>query len=103
MINYNENETENENGSHRYDINRTRPRHGHKYTEYKTCTSMMIVMCNKQHLSNIWSWIHEKLKHHWVEKKCCLRKACTTAPKFPGFVSKPGNPFTLKQHFIWSV
>ena len=23
------------NGSHRYDINRTRPRHGHKYTNYK--------------------------------------------------------------------
>ena len=48
MINYNENETEYENGSHRYDINRTRPRHGHKYTEYKTCTSMMVVMCNKR-------------------------------------------------------
>ena len=22
-------------GSHRYDVNRTRPRHGHKYTKYK--------------------------------------------------------------------
>ena len=33
----------------------------------------------KQHLSNIWSSIHEKVKQHWgwVEKKCCLQKnAC---------------------------
>ena len=34
MINYNENGTENEKGSHRYDVNRTRPRHAHKYTKY---------------------------------------------------------------------
>ena len=24
----------------------------------------MMFMCNKQHLSNIWSWIHEKVKQH---------------------------------------
>ena len=37
------------------DINRTMPRHGHKYTKYKMCLSIMmvIIMCNKQHLSNI--------------------------------------------------
>ena len=31
----------------------------------------MIVICIKQHLSNIWSSIHEKVKEHWgwVEKK----------------------------------
>ena len=39
------------NRSNRYDINR--PRHGYEYTEYKMCLSMMMVMCNKQHLSNI--------------------------------------------------
>ena len=38
------------NGSHRYDIDRTKPRYRHKYTIYKICLSM----CNKQHLSNIW-------------------------------------------------
>ena len=27
--------------------------------------SMMMVMCNKQHLSNISSWIYEKIKQHW--------------------------------------
>ena len=25
------------NRSHRHDINRTRPRHGYKYTKYKMC------------------------------------------------------------------
>ena len=39
------------NGSQRYNINRTRPRHGHKYTKHKTSLSLMMVMCNKQHLS----------------------------------------------------
>ena len=29
--------------SQRYDINSTRPRHGHKCTEYKICLSMMMV------------------------------------------------------------
>ena len=53
MINYNENEAENENGSHRYDINRTKPRHGHKYNKFKMCLSMMMVICKKQHLNNI--------------------------------------------------
>ena len=44
------------------DINRIRPRHGYKYTKYKMCLNMMMVMCCKQYLSNIWSWIHEKVK-----------------------------------------
>ena len=34
MINKNENVAENEK-SHRYDINRLRPRHRHKYTKYE--------------------------------------------------------------------
>ena len=38
------------NGSHRYDMNRTKPRHGHKYTKHKIDLSMMIGMCSKQHL-----------------------------------------------------
>ena len=64
------------NGSHRYDINRTRPRHGQKYIKHKMCLSKMMVMCNKHHLSNIWNWIYGKVKQHWgwVEKKRCLKK-----------------------------
>ena len=65
------------NRSHRYDINRVRPRHGHKYTKYKTYISIMIVICIKQHLSNILSSIHEKAKQHWgwVEKSVAYKKS----------------------------
>ena len=39
--------------SHRYDINKPRPRHEHKFTKYKMCFRIMMVICIKQHLSNI--------------------------------------------------
>ena len=45
--------------SHSYDINRPRPRHEHGYTKYKMCLSIMMALCIKQYLSNIWSSIHE--------------------------------------------
>ena len=37
---------------------------------------MMMVIYIKQHWSNIWSWIHKKVKQQWgrVEKKRCLYK-----------------------------
>ena len=35
------------NKSHRYDINRPRPRHGHKYTIYKMRFSVMMTICIK--------------------------------------------------------
>ena len=41
------------NRSHRYDINRPRSRNGHKHSKYKTCFSMMMLICIKQNLSNI--------------------------------------------------
>ena len=53
MINKKENEAENEKRSHRYDINRPRPRTGHKYTKHKMYLNIMMVICIKQHLSNI--------------------------------------------------
>ena len=53
MINCTENESKNENRSRRYNINRTRPRHGYEYTKFKMCLGKMMVTCNKQHLSNI--------------------------------------------------
>ena len=36
----------------------------------------MVLLCIKQHLSNIWSSIHKKGKQHWgwVEKTRCLEK-----------------------------
>ena len=39
--------------SHRYDINRPRSRHGHKYGKCKKCLSKMIPLYIKQQLSNI--------------------------------------------------
>ena len=39
--------------SKRYDLKRPRPRHGQKYTNYKTCRSIIKVICIKQHVSNI--------------------------------------------------
>ena len=61
---------------HRYNINRLRVRHGHKYTKYRIRDITMMVICSKQHLSIIWSLIHQKAKQHWgwVEKICCLQK-----------------------------
>ena len=40
------------NRSHKYDINKPRPRYGHKYTKYKICLSVMMLICIKQHLCN---------------------------------------------------
>ena len=57
------------NWSHRYDINWPRPSHGHKYTKYKMCLSIMMATCIKQHLSNIWSSIHEKVNNTEAELK----------------------------------
>ena len=45
------NEAEMKNRSHRYNINRPRPTHEHKYTKYKKCLSIMMAVCIKQHLS----------------------------------------------------
>ena len=54
-INHNENEDENEKRLHRYDTNRPRSRHGHKYGKYKKCLSMMMLICVKQNLKlNSW-------------------------------------------------
>ena len=66
------------NRSHRYDIDKPRPRHGHNYTIYKMYFNIMVTICIKQYLRNIWSSIYEKVKQHWgwVEKKCCLQKEC---------------------------
>ena len=54
MIDYNESETEYEKQiTYRFNKNKPRPRPGHKYTKYKICYSMIMLICIKQHLSNI--------------------------------------------------
>ena len=68
---------------HIYDINRPRSRYGYKYSKY---VSLMMLICIKENLSNIWSSIHEKNKQHWgwVEKKALLIKLkhVTVIPSF---------------------
>ena len=68
------------NRSHSYDINRRRSKYGHKHINIKNvsvwwCLYHMLI-CIKQHVSNIWSSIHQKVKQHWgwVEKKALLTK-----------------------------
>ena len=39
--------------SHRYDINRLRSSHEHKYTKYKKCLRLMMLTYIKKHLNNI--------------------------------------------------
>ena len=64
--------------SNRYEINRLRPRHEHKYAKYKMSLNMM-VLCVKQQLSKISGSTHEIVKQHWgwVEKNVVYKKACT--------------------------
>ena len=38
--------------SHTHDIDRPRPRHGHRYSKYRKYLNMMMFICIKQHLSN---------------------------------------------------
>ena len=62
------------NTSHRYDINRTRFSHEHKYSKYKKHLSMTMLTCITQHLSNIWS--AEDLETLWLSwKKAMLKKS----------------------------
>ena len=51
------------NRSHRFDINITKPRYGYEYPKCKMCLGMMMVMCNKQHLSNIEAEFMKKLSN----------------------------------------
>ena len=41
------------NRSHGHDINRPSSGYGQKYSKYKKCLSKMMLICIKQHLSNI--------------------------------------------------
>ena len=80
--------------------NKTRSRHGHKYPKNKMCLSMIMLVCIKQHLSNIWSSIHEEVKQHWgwIKKKMrCLSKkpsSCSFFTKLDCYNDSRGPPVT---------
>ena len=46
--------------SQRYDINRSGPRYGKKYTKYKMCLNIVMVICITQYLSNAWKSIEKQ-------------------------------------------
>ena len=68
------------NESHRYNINWPGPKQGHKHTKCKVSPYdlMMILICNKIQVSNIWSSIHEKLSNTDAEwkKTLLIKKVC---------------------------
>ena len=57
-----------------------------------------MVICIKQHLSNIWSSIHEKVKQHWgwVEKSVAYKKSVYTNNTF----QKQSLDTYLQIHFL---
>ena len=57
------------NRSHRYDINSHRSRHGHECSKYKKCLTMVMLVCIKQHLSNIEAQFMVKLSNTEAELK----------------------------------
>ena len=59
------------NRSSRYNINRPRRWYGHRYTKYKVCLNIMMVISIRQHLSYIWSLIHEKLSNTYPVNTGC--------------------------------
>ena len=50
-----------ENRSNRYDMDTNIDLHGYKFSKCKKCLSMIMLIRIKQHLGDIWSWIHEKV------------------------------------------
>ena len=54
------------NGSHRYDTNRPRSRHGHKYSKYKKSLTIMMLTCIKQHLRNMKPFLKMEKEHAYV-------------------------------------
>ena len=67
--------------SHRYDINKPRYRHEHKYTKWKMCLGMMIIVCVMLQLSNIGNSNNEKIK--WAKKSVAYIKNCVSLHKIP--------------------
>ena len=64
-INHNENEDENEKRLHRYHINRPSSRHGHKYSKYKKCLSMTMLICDALHDLVPFVQFKKREEHPW--------------------------------------
>lgn len=49
------------NRSYRYDVNRSSTKHGHKHNTNNKCHRKITFVYIKLYLSNLWSWMHEKV------------------------------------------
>ena len=60
-----------------YDKNRPKSRHGD--SKYRRCLSIVMLICIKQHLSNIWSSIIKKLSNaeDELKKNVAYKKTCS--------------------------
>ena len=58
------------NRSHRFNINRPSSRHGLAYAKYKKYLGIMMFICIKQHPTNTWGSVYEKVKE--LKKLCYL-------------------------------
>ena len=67
--------------SHRYNINKPRSRHEHKYTKWKMCLGMMMIVCVMLQLSNIGNSNNEKIK--WVKKSVAYIENRVSLHKIP--------------------
>ena len=70
------------NRSHKYDIYLwPRPRHGRKYSNILNIKMSQYDddICIQQHLINIWSSVHTKVKQHrdWIEDSVAYKKTCS--------------------------
>ena len=62
------------------------------------CLTIIMLICIKQHLSNIWSLIHKKVKQHacWVEKSVAYKKgSCETLNVVKPVENTNKNPQSL--------
>ena len=77
------------NKMHIFDI-KLRPIHGRKYTKYKICLSIMMVICIKQHLSNFEAQFMTKLNNTEAELKnsVAYKKAFILSRTFKFTVSR---------------
>ena len=59
------------NGSHRYKINRPRPRYGRRYTKYKSCRSIRMVYVLSKTQATFETQFMKKLINTEVKLKTC--------------------------------
>ena len=79
-----------------------RSTHGNKYRKYKKCLIMIIFICTKQNLSNIWGSIHENVKQHWgwLEKKKKKKKSVAYVKKRAFFRSRMKSTIKWRTYLL---